>query len=503
MHIGTLIAGRYRLDDRLAAGGMGEVWRGTDTRLSRVVAVKLLHSGLAGNDRFRARFQQEARAVAALQSPGIVALYDYGEEPGPDGVISYLIMELVRGTSLDKVIAQRGRLSPPEVLKIVATAAEALDVAHRAGIVHRDIKPGNLLVDEEGAVKIVDFGIASARGQAGLTETGTVMGTLHYASPEQLSGGDLTGATDQYSLGIVAYECLAGRAPFGGGDPAAVITQHMTGQPAPLPQDVPPPVAQIVMRCLVKDPRQRFASAGELAQAARDGRMAPGQGTTAILPPTSPPNRSTRAMAQGMVPAGQHTQAMGMQDPGSPPPGRELPPPRDFEEPERSKVVPVILTVAGVLILLIALTVWWRSAGEETPTAGDGPESGAPAQSEAAETTEAADDEAEQQTEDDQEEDDASDDDQHEEEPTTEAPSEPTGESGMLTMEDYVGDDVADAKAELEGEGFNNVVEEVAESADEDADECEVVEQQPSEGSDVGYDTPITLYYVPGLLCTT
>ncbi len=303
MEPGNLIAGRYRLEERLAAGGMGAVWRGTDTRLNRVVAVKLLHSGLSGNDRFRARFHQEAQAVAQLQSPGIVSLYDYGEEHAPEGLVSYLIMELVRGQALDNVLRQRGRLSPNETLKIMASAAEALDVAHQAHIIHRDIKPGNLLVDSDGSVKIVDFGIAAAKGGAGLTETGTVMGTLAYASPEQLQGSQLTGSTDLYSLGIVGYEALAGRPPFAGNEPTAAIAGHLTGQPAPLPPDVPGPVGQIIMRCLAKDPRQRFASAAELAQVCRSGGM--GGGTTAMLAPASPPPQSpqsTQVMTPGAGP---------------------------------------------------------------------------------------------------------------------------------------------------------------------------------------------------------
>jgi serine/threonine-protein kinase len=273
-----LVAGRYRLDERLAAGGMGEVWKGTDTRLQREVAIKILHAGLSGNDKFRTRFQLEARAVAALQSPGIVGLYDYGEETtDDDGVVSYLIMELVRGRSLAEILRDRGTLPPAEVMAIVSTAADALETAHRNDIIHRDIKPANLLVDEDtGATKIVDFGISAARGASGLTETGTVMGTLAYASPEQLNGAELTGASDLYSLGIVAYEALMGRPPFVSDTPVAVMNGHMTQAPPPLSREIPAGVAQVVLQSLQKDPRARYTSAAEMARSAREGRVVTG-----------------------------------------------------------------------------------------------------------------------------------------------------------------------------------------------------------------------------------
>ena len=287
MQSGTEVAGRYRLDERLAAGGMGEVWKGFDLRLGRSVAIKILHAGLSDDDKFRARFQLEARAVAALQSPGIVALYDYGEEDGEDGTIAYLVMELVKGRSLAEMLRERGTLPPAEVMGIVATAADALEVAHRADIIHRDIKPANLLVDEEtGAVKIVDFGIAAARGASGLTETGTVMGTLAYASPEQLNGQELTGATDVYSLGVVAYEALTGRPPFVSDTPVAVMSGHMHQAPPPLSREIPSGVAQIVLQALRKDPGARYASAADLARSAREGRVVTGgvPAGTSILP---------------------------------------------------------------------------------------------------------------------------------------------------------------------------------------------------------------------------
>jgi serine/threonine-protein kinase len=519
---GNLIAGRYRLEQRLAAGGMGAVWRGTDTRLNRVVAVKLLHSGLSGNDRFRARFHQEAQAVAQLQSPGIVALYDYGEEHAPEGLVSYLIMELVRGQALDTVLRERGRLSPSETLKILASAAEALDVAHQAHIIHRDIKPGNLLVGSDGTVKIVDFGIAAAKGGAGLTETGTVMGTLAYASPEQLQGAQLTGATDLYSLGIVGYECLAGRPPFAGNEPTAAIAGHLTGQPAPLPPDVPAPVAQIIMRCLAKDPRQRFASAAEFAQVCRAGGM--GGGTTAILSPGMPsPNpyqspQGTRvmtpaagaAMGAGIVAA--HTSPIQQQDEygmgagtgqyrtgGAP--ERPLPPPRDAEEPKRNPTGPILVVVAGIAVLVIALFLLnpWDDDSRET-TANDGTTSDASQADDAEDTSPAAEEDSEGDSEGDSEQgnsdnnndnNDNEDEQSDDEEPTT-AEEEPE----IVEIDDYTGRNVVDAVAELESQGFTDVTPVMTDPEGAEHDTCEVLYQTPEGGNEVGYDTPIQLEYV-------
>ena len=208
---------RYRLTARIAAGGMGEVWRGTDELLGRAVAVKLLSDRHAADEQFRARFRAEARYAASLSHPGIARVYDYGESAvGPAGngrpgtSTAYLVMELVEGEPLSATLA-RGRMSTGAALDVVAQAASALAAAHEAGIVHRDVKPGNLLITPEGQVKITDFGIARAALAAQLTQSGMVMGTAQYVSPEQATARPVTTATDIYSLGVVGYECLAGR----------------------------------------------------------------------------------------------------------------------------------------------------------------------------------------------------------------------------------------------------------------------------------------------------
>ncbi len=263
-----LLAGRYRLTDRIAAGGMGEVWRGEDVLLNRAVAVKLLPTGRAGDESFLARFRAEARYSASLSHPGIARVYDYGESAEFGG--AYLIMELVQGEPLSAILA-RARLSPDATLDIIGQAARALDAAHQAGIVHRDIKPGNLLVAGGGTTKITDFGIATAvrAAQAShLTETGMVMGTAMYVSPEQATGAPVDASSDIYSLGVVAYECLAGHVPFMASEPLAIAYAHKHAPVPALPPDVPQPVADLVYDMLAKTPAGRPASARAVADRA-------------------------------------------------------------------------------------------------------------------------------------------------------------------------------------------------------------------------------------------
>ena len=277
---------------------MGEVWRGLDTRLDRTVAIKVLHSGLSGDAVFRQRFHGEARAVAALQAPGVVNLYDYGEDTGGDSrVVSYLIMEFVEGISLRDRLAERGSLPVDEVLDLTAQAADALHAAHRVGIVHRDVKPGNILLKHNGRVKLVDFGIARAQGASRLTETGTIMGSVSYVSPEQLCSQEITGVSDVYSLGVVAYECLAGVKPFAGDTPATIITDQLHRTPPPLPASVPGPVAETVLTALRKDPGDRWTSAAAFATACRELLAGTDQpavadtttGAGAVMPPVAGP----------------------------------------------------------------------------------------------------------------------------------------------------------------------------------------------------------------------
>ena len=262
----TLLGGRYRLDERVAVGGMGEVWRGRDTVLDRPVAVKLPAAGYAEDPQFRDRFGQEARHAASVGHPNIANVFDYGEASDDDP--PYLVMELVEGEPLSAVIAREAPLPPGRVVSLLGQVAGALAAAHAAGLVHRDVKPGNLLICPDGSVKVTDFGIARAAGQVPATTTGQVLGTAQYLSPEQVEGRTATSASDIYALGVVAYECLAGTRPFDG-EAIAVALAHRSQPPPPLPEIVPAPLAGLVMQMLEKNPANRPASAAALAQSLR------------------------------------------------------------------------------------------------------------------------------------------------------------------------------------------------------------------------------------------
>jgi serine/threonine-protein kinase len=263
---GTMLGGRYRLEERIASGGMGDVWRCVDDVLGRTVAVKILLPSLLEEPGFTERFRVEARTMATINHPGVVDIYDYGSDPKAG---AYLVMEYVEGDALSRTLSRVGRLTPARTMALVAQAADALHAAHEIGVVHRDVKPGNLLVRPNGTLVLTDFGIARSAGAAQLTAAGSVLGTAAYISPEQAMGEQATRLSDVYALGVVAYQCLAGRRPFEGEQPLEIAMRHVREVPPPLPPDTPPNVRAIVERAMAKDPAARWPTASAFAAVSR------------------------------------------------------------------------------------------------------------------------------------------------------------------------------------------------------------------------------------------
>jgi len=255
------LEGRYRLVKPIAVGGMGEVWEGFDDALARPVAVKVLKEEFAGDIGFLERFRTEARNSASLSHANIAQLFDYGEQDGS----GYLVMELVVGEPLSDLLEREPVLSSRRLLPMLAQASRALHAAHVAGVVHRDVKPGNILLGRGGRVKITDFGVSLATNQITMTATGMVMGTAQYLSPEQAVGRPATPLSDLYSLGIVAYEALVGHRPFTGPTAVDIAVAHVNSPVPPLPPTIDKPLAALVMRLLSKEPSRRPSSGEELA----------------------------------------------------------------------------------------------------------------------------------------------------------------------------------------------------------------------------------------------
>jgi serine/threonine-protein kinase len=288
---GQLYGGRYRLISRIAIGGMGEVWKAHDPIILRDVAIKILKPEYMGDPGFLERFRTEAKHAARVNHEGIANVYDYGEDAGS----AFLVMELVPGDSLAKILEQRKFLPELEVLDIVAQTARALYAAHQEGLVHRDVKPGNLLITPEGQVKITDFGIARVADQVSLTATGQVMGTVQYLAPEQATGKPATPSTDIYSLGIVAYEALAGKRPFTGENQMTIAMSQIKDAPPPLSEDLDPAVVELIMSCLAKKAVMRPVTALELAQRAEkiSGKAPRGQFNTRVIETVKPLPQTT------------------------------------------------------------------------------------------------------------------------------------------------------------------------------------------------------------------
>ena len=257
------LGGRYTLTERIAIGGMGEVWKARDKVLGRIVAVKILKEEYTGDPGFLERFRAEARNTALLNHPGVANVFDYGEEDNS----AYLVMELVPGNPLSSIIEHETTLPPDRILNFIAQTARALAAAHSQGLVHRDVKPGNLIITPDDRVKVTDFGIARLANQVPLTATGQVMGTAQYLAPEQTTGQAATASSDMYSLGIIGYECLVGRRPFTGESQIAIALAQVNDPPPPLPETIPAVARALIMCLLAKDPAQRPKDATALASA--------------------------------------------------------------------------------------------------------------------------------------------------------------------------------------------------------------------------------------------
>jgi serine/threonine-protein kinase len=333
-----LLAGRYRLECQIAAGGVGEVWRAEDTVLTRTVAVKLPRAELASQAETLARFRGEARHAGALSHPAIARAYDYGDPVPPHP--AFLVMELVDGPSLAAVLTA-GPLGAAQTMDVVAQVASGLQTAHAAALVHRDIKPGNLLLAADGQVKITDFGIAHVAGSVPVTSTGIVMGTPAYIAPERVSGASATPASDLYSLGVVAYECLAGTAPFTG-KPLEVAVAHRDLPLPPFPHAVPAEVARLVGELAAKDPAARPASAEEVAARAdrlREDLTEGAEGAAAWL--YSVPGSGADIPAPGQATA----------------PARALGTPARRARPRRARRIAVAASAAAAVVALAVLAL--------------------------------------------------------------------------------------------------------------------------------------------------
>jgi len=382
---------RYRLDGEIAAGGMGTVFAGTDLRLNRRVAVKILHERFAGDPRFVERFRREARSVAALSHPNIAGIYDYGEEEGRH----FIVMELIEGSDLARILRSDAPLAAENATRIAGEMCAALGHAHAAGVVHRDIKPANVLITADDRVKVTDFGIARAAGDTTLTATGSMLGTAHYLSPEQATGSSVTPASDIYSTGIVLFEMLTGSLPFTGDSAVAVAMKHVSEvvpPPSSLNRDVPPALDAAVKKATARDPNARFATADAMNDALRG---------------------SARTI---LVPEGPRTEPM--KAPVWPIPG-------DRWDPRR--VGRAVIITFAVLVILAGAALAWRlvsnDGGREASEDRESQRGGGAAQEEPSSSTS---------------------------EPTpTETPS------SIVIPEGLIGQDVKDAEKALKDAGFN------------------------------------------------
>lgn len=349
----TVVGGRYELGELLGRGGMAEVRKGTDTRLGRVVAVKRLRTDLASDATFQARFRREAQSSASLNHPAIVAVYDTGEErtthlDGSTEVVPYIVMEYVAGRTLRDILREGRKILPERALEITSGVLSALDYSHRAGIIHRDIKPGNVMLTPSGDVKVMDFGIARAMSdaQSSMTQTAAVVGTAQYLSPEQARGETVDSRSDVYSAGCLLYELLTGRPPFVGDSPVAVAYQHVR-EPAVPPSrhedDLTPEVDAIVMKALAKRVEDRYQSAAQMR--ADIERYLAGRPVQAVLPAET--SETSVVAPRHAAPVEHHETAIR----------QPLPPDRDRDSDRRSRAT--LWVLLGLLIAALIGTAFF------------------------------------------------------------------------------------------------------------------------------------------------
>ena len=390
--LGDVLGGRYRLVELLGQGGMATIYRATDSELGRDVAVKVLHPEYGHDPDFVARFRQEAHAAASLSHPGIVGVYDFGtDDAGP-----YLVMELVDGEDLAALIRRNGPLPPRQAARLVAEVARALDAAHERGIVHRDVKPGNIMLTANGRVKVTDFGIARAWADARLTLPGTTLGSVHYFSPEQALGEPTTAASDIYSLGIVLFELLTGRRPWEGDSAASVAMARISASPPSASEvrpSVPPALDAIDRKAMAPEAADRFASAGAMAEALEafleEGRVVGARPAVPVAVGPTPPARSGGSIREaGATPVASSLPVAALAAaplvPATPPASLSptlpqatqppTPPPADPDDGGRTSPWVWVAGVLGLVVLVVAGLLFFRVlAASSLPAATPGP----------------------------------------------------------------------------------------------------------------------------------
>jgi serine/threonine protein kinase len=363
----TEVAGRYTIERRLGAGGMSTVFMAMDTVLERRVAVKLLAEHLADDEAFVARFRREAVAAARLQHPNIVQVFDSGLDPASDR--HYIVMEYVEGPSCADLLRDHGTLGVEESVRIVRDACQGLDYAHRAGVVHRDVKPGNLLIaSETGTTKLADFGIAKAAEQTRITQVGSVLGTAAYLSPEQASGEESTPASDIYSLGVCAYQFLSGRLPHEYSSLTELALKQQSDQVAPIREfrpEVPAELDRAIRLCLERDPAARYASALDLADAVEAGQRGQDTDATQMLERTQAmgydPDATRAMLGGGAIPT---TQRIPPRTEVGRAPARRPPAPDDRRAaPSRGRVLRRWLVLLAVVLAVVAVILIVSQSG--------------------------------------------------------------------------------------------------------------------------------------------